>query len=96
MHKNSQLKDLSLNLSGLIAPVMMCLTVQNNGNISEVILATNATVEGQATAHYLVEATNHLPVQMTRIAPGVPQGGELEYVDSHTLSQAVHNRMRMK
>ncbi len=68
----------------------------SDGNITEVILATNATVEGQATAHYLVEATKHLPVQMTRIAQGVPQGGELEYVDSHTLSQAVHNRMRMK
>ncbi|CAG2156400.1 unnamed protein product [Oppiella nova] len=67
-----------------------------DGKITEVILATNATVEGQATAHYLVEATKHLSLQMTRIAQGVPQGGELEYVDSHTLSQAVHNRMRMK
>mgnify|MGYP003415033231 FL=1 len=66
------------------------------GTVQEVILATNATVEGQATAHYLVEATQHLPLHMTRIAQGVPQGGELEYVDSHTLSQAVHNRMRMK
>jgi len=68
----------------------------SEGKITEVILATNATVEGQATAHYLVEAAKHLPVHMTRIAQGVPQGGELEYVDSHTLSQAVHNRMRMK
>lgn len=68
----------------------------SNGQIQEVILATNATVEGQATAHYLVEATKHLGLQMTRIAQGVPQGGELEYVDSHTLSQAVHNRMQMK
>jgi recombination protein RecR len=67
-----------------------------DGKVKEVILATNATVEGQATAHYLVEATKHLPVHMTRIAQGVPQGGELEYVDSHTLSQAVHNRMKMK
>src|SRR5690554_2235250 len=68
----------------------------SQGQIKEVILATNATVEGQATEHYLVEASTHLPVQMTRIAHGVPQGGELEYVDSHTLSQAVHNRMRIK
>ena len=68
----------------------------SQGTIEEVILATNAAVEGQATAHYLVEATKHLPIHMTRIAQGVPQGGELEYVDSHTLSQAVHNRMRMK
>lgn len=68
----------------------------SDGAVKEVILATNATVEGQATAHYIVEAAKHLPVHMTRIAQGVPQGGELEYVDSHTLSQAVHNRMRMK
>lgn len=68
----------------------------SQGEIKEVILATNATVEGQATAHYLLEASKHLPLTMTRIAQGVPQGGELEYVDSHTLSQAVHNRMRMK
>ena len=66
------------------------------GQVKEVVLATNATVEGQATAHYLVEATRHLPLKMTRIAQGVPQGGELEYVDSHTLSQALHNRMQMK
>lgn len=66
------------------------------GHVQEVILATNATVEGQATAHYIVEATKHLPIHISRIAQGVPQGGELEYVDSHTLSQAVYNRMKMK
>ena len=68
----------------------------SQGQVEEVILATNATVEGQATAHYLVEASKHLNLQMTRIAQGVPQGGELEYVDSHTLSQALHNRMKMR
>ena len=68
----------------------------SDGQVKEVVLATNATVEGQATAHYLVEATRHLPLKMTRIEQGVPQGGELEYVDSHTLSQALHNRMQMK
>ena len=68
----------------------------SEGKITEVILATNPTVEGQATAHYLVEAAKHLPIHMTRIAQGVPQGGELEYIDSHTLSQAVHNRMQLK
>lgn len=67
-----------------------------DAQIKEVILATNATVEGQATAHYLVEASKHLDLNITRIAQGVPQGGELEYVDSHTLSQALYNRMRMK
>lgn len=63
------------------------------GQAKEVILATNATVEGQATAHYLVEACRHLPIRITRIAQGVPQGGELEYVDSHTLHQALTHRL---
>lgn len=65
----------------------------NGGQIQEVILATNATVEGQATAHYLVEACRSLPIRITRIAQGVPQGGELEYVDSHTLHQALTHRL---
>jgi len=64
--------------------------------IEELILATNATVEGQATAHYLQEVTRHLPVSITRIAQGVPQGGELEYVDSHTLSQALQYRLTIR
>ena len=63
------------------------------GQIKEVILATNATVEGQATAHYLVEACKTLPIRITRIAQGVPQGGELEYIDSHTLHQALTHRL---
>jgi recombination protein RecR len=67
-----------------------------NEEISEVILATNATVEGQATAHYIVEASKHLAVKVTRIAQGVPQGGELEYVDSHTLSQALQYRLAVR
>ena len=63
------------------------------GQVKEMILATNATVEGQATAHYLVEACKHLSIKITRIAQGVPQGGELEYVDSHTLHQALTHRL---
>lgn len=65
------------------------------GEIREIILATNSTVEGEATAHYIVEACKHLAVQVTRIAQGIPQGGELEYVGSHTLSKALHNRSKM-
>ncbi len=68
----------------------------NHEPIEEVVLATNATVEGQATAHYLQEVTKYLPVRMTRIAQGVPQGGELEYVDSHTLSQALQYRLTVR
>lgn len=67
----------------------------NQSDIQEVILATNATVEGQATAHYLVEACRHLPIKISRIAQGVPQGGELEYVDSHTLHQALTHRLQV-
>lgn len=63
------------------------------GVIQEVILATNVTVEGQATAHYLVESCRYLDVKISRIAQGVPQGGELEYVDSHTLHQALTHRL---
>lgn len=66
-------------------------------DINEVIVATNSTVEGEATAHYIVEACRHLPhIQISRIAQGIPQGGELEYVGSHTLSQALFNRSKMK
>ncbi len=67
----------------------------SDGKIQEIILATNATVEGQATAHYLVEACRQLPVRISRIAQGVPQGGELEYVDSHTLHQALTHRLML-
>ncbi|MBF7682739.1 recombination protein RecR [Acinetobacter sp. B5B] len=72
------------------------MTRLKQGIVKEVILATNATVEGQATAHYLLEACKHLPLKLTRIAQGVPQGGELEYVDSHTLGQAMHHRLQFK
>lgn len=64
-------------------------------DIGEIILATNSTIEGEATAHYIVEACKHLDVQVSRIAQGIPQGGELEYVGSHTLSKALHNRSKM-
>lgn len=67
----------------------------NQGQVQELILATNATIEGQATAHYLVDACKHLPVHISRIAQGVPLGGELEYVDSHTLHQALTHRLRI-
>lgn len=61
-------------------------------NIIEVILATNATVEGEATAHYLVEMLKPLTNKITRIAHGVPLGGELEYIDGSTLGHAFNGR----
>jgi recombination protein RecR len=58
----------------------------------EIILATNATVEGEATAHYLAELVKRKGKTATRIAHGVPLGGELEYVDGGTLAQAFVGR----
>lgn len=62
----------------------------------EVILATNFTVEGDATAHYLASLLQSLGVKVTRIARGLPVGGELEQVDSGTLAQAVLERRELK
>lgn len=61
-------------------------------DIRELIIATNPTVEGEATAHYLREATRGLTLAVTRIAHGVPVGGELEFVDGSTLSHALSGR----
>ena len=62
------------------------------GGVSEVILATNPTVEGDATAYYIAEQCKKYQVQVSRIAHGVPVGGELEYVDGTTLSHALSGR----
>jgi recombination protein RecR len=64
----------------------------DNGEIKEVILATNPTVEGEATAHYIGEMVRARGIRASRIAHGVPLGGELEYVDSGTLSHAFTGR----
>jgi recombination protein RecR len=63
-----------------------------DGVVSEVIIATNFTVEGEATAHYVGEALRARGLKVTRIARGLPVGGELEHVDSGTLAQAVIER----
>ncbi|MCW8829321.1 MAG: recombination mediator RecR [Gammaproteobacteria bacterium] len=67
----------------------------DNGEVSEVILATNPTVEGEATAHYISEMVRSRGIRVTRIAHGVPLGGELEYVDGGTLSHAFNGRQDM-
>jgi recombination protein RecR len=63
-----------------------------DGAVREVILATNFTVEGEATAHYISELLTGKGLTVTRIARGLPVGGELEHVDSGTLAQAVLER----
>ena len=62
------------------------------GGIDEMIIATNPTVEGDATAHYLADLAERHSVRASRIAHGVPLGGELEYVDGGTLSHAFYGR----
>ncbi|MGH8282317.1 MAG: recombination mediator RecR, partial [Gammaproteobacteria bacterium] len=64
----------------------------SEGGITELILATNPTVEGEATAHYVAELARARGIRATRIAHGVPLGGELEFVDGGTLSHAFSGR----
>jgi recombination protein RecR len=66
------------------------------GEIQEVILATNPTVEGEATAHVVGELARRRGVRTTRIAHGVPMGGELEYIDSSTLAHAFDGRQSVR
>ena len=63
-----------------------------DGQVKEVVLATNATVEGQTTAHYITEKLKHLGISTSRLAHGVPVGGELDYLDEGTLTQAIRAR----
>jgi recombination protein RecR len=74
-----------LNIAGLVARVA-------EGGVSEVILAVNATVEGQTTAHYITDQLDGLDVKITRLAHGVPVGGELDYLDEGTLAAALKSR----
>ena len=67
----------------------------NEGQVKEVILATNYTVEGEATAHYISELLKTRNIAVSRIARGLPMGGEIEYVDSGTLSMALLGRKQL-
>ncbi len=62
------------------------------GGIDEVVLAMNATLEGQTTAHYVAERIEGYPVRVTQLAHGLPVGGELDYLDEGTLAQALRAR----
>ena len=74
-----------LNIKGLVSRVA-------EGGVREVILAVNATVEGQTTAHYITDQLAGLGVKVTRLAHGVPVGGELDYLDAGTLAAALKSR----
>jgi len=77
-----------LNIDALIA---RCA----DGVVKEVVLANNATVEGQTTAHYITDRMRGLKISATRLAHGVPVGGELDYLDEGTLTQAMRARRPM-
>ncbi|HET9572503.1 MAG TPA: toprim domain-containing protein, partial [Methyloceanibacter sp.] len=74
-----------LNLDRLVARVAA-------GGVTEVILALNATVDGQTTAHYVTDLLSRFDVKVTRLAHGVPVGGELDYLDEGTLAAAIRQR----
>ncbi|MBL4775785.1 MAG: recombination protein RecR [Mariprofundus sp.] len=66
---------------------------QRIADVDELILATSATVDGEATAHFLANRYQQHDVKISRIARGVPEGGELEYLDEHTLNRALDQRI---
>ena len=74
-----------INLDTLVSRVV-------EDGVREIILAVNATVDGQTTAHYITDLLSHLDVRITRLAHGVPVGGELDYLDDGTLSAAIRQR----
>jgi len=74
-----------LGITGLVARV-------TDGGVREIILAVNATVEGQTTAHFIADQLAGLDIKVSRLAHGVPVGGELDYLDEGTLSAAIKSR----
>ena len=74
-----------LNVASLLGRV-------EQGGLDEVVLAMNATLEGQTTAHYLAERLEGFPLRITQLAHGLPVGGELDYLDEGTLAQALRAR----
>lgn len=65
------------------------------GSVGEIIMATGSTIEGEATAHYIRDLVEPFAVPVTRIAQGVPMGGELEYLDSNTLARSITERRKL-
>jgi len=74
-----------LNIAGLVERA-------GATDVREIILALNATVDGQTTAHYITDRLAHLPVKVTRLAHGVPVGGELDHLDDGTIAAAMASR----
>ncbi|MCI5048973.1 MAG: recombination mediator RecR [Rickettsiales bacterium] len=78
----------ALNIASLI-------TRASTDAVKEIILATNATVDGQTTAHYITEKLSDANVEISQLAQGIPMGGELDYLDEGTLGAALHARHKL-
>ena len=71
------------------------ISVDDEGNVEEVIIATNSSLEGETTAMYISKLIKPTGIRVTRIASGVPVGGDLEYIDEVTLLRALEGRVEM-
>jgi recombination protein RecR len=105
MEKTREYKGLYHVLHGVISPmenvgpndirIKELLDRLKDGDVEEIIIATNPTVEGEATALYIAKLLKPLGLKITRIAYGIPVGGDLEYYDEVTLSKAMENRREL-
>ncbi len=102
LDKTGQFKGLFHILGGVLNPmegigpeklnIQSLITRISNGEATEIIIATNPTLEGETTAMHIAKALMHTNVKVTRIARGIPMGGDLEYADEITLSRALEGR----
>lgn len=105
IEKTREYKGLYHVLHGVISPmdgvgpdnlkIKELLQRLGNGQIGEIIIATNPTIEGEATALYISRLIKPLGIKVTRIAKGMPVGGDLEYADEYTLLSAIEGRVEM-
>lgn len=106
IEKSESFKGLYHILGGALSPmdgigpdnirIKELISRVSQGKIEEVILATSTTIEGETTADYIAERLGNQPVQITRIASGVPIGGDLKYVDQVTLRKSIETRHAIK
>ena len=102
VEKSGAFKGLYHILSGVLSPmngvgphdikIRELMSRLKDGSVKEIVLATGTNVEGEATASYLAQLLEKFPVKVTRIASGVPMGGDLKYVDQVTLKRAMETR----
>lgn len=105
IEKSDSFQGLYHILSGVLSPmngvgpddirIKELISRIKEGNVKEVVLATSTSVEGEATAAYIADRLENYPVKVTRIASGIPMGGDLKYVDQVTLKRAMETRRRM-